>query len=219
MTTYGPPTKTVQDVYDYVKRAFGDESGVQLTNEDIVRWINEAQSSIAEANETLQAVATTNLVANQADYSVSSITPVIYKISSVLIDGRRIINMPVSQAEESISNADPQELESGSPQFWYEWAKTITFWPVPSTSGTITIRYIAQPADVTTTGTDVLSLTDDYFMDIVNYVLKQAYEMDENPEMMQLKAQEFDRSMTERGERSTNAQNMTYPTMTVYELF
>jgi len=42
--------------------------------------------------------------------------------------------------------------------------------------------------------------------------------MDENPEMMQLKAQEFDRSMAERGEKSTNAQNMTYPTIIAYEL-
>jgi hypothetical protein len=47
--TYSNPTKTVGQIYDYVKRAFGDESGVQLTNADIVRWINDAQNEIAEA--------------------------------------------------------------------------------------------------------------------------------------------------------------------------
>ena len=217
--SYGPPTKTVQNVYDFVKRTFGDEAGVQLANADIVRWINEAQEEIAVANKAIQAVATTPLVANQTDYSVAGVTPRIYEINSILIDGRRIGNIPVSQAEESISLADPEGSETGAPQFWYEWANTIKFWPKPNVGGTIQIRYIAFPTDVTTNGTDVLSLRDEYFMDIVNYVLKQAYEMDENPEMMQAKAQEFTQSVTERGEKETNSQHMTYPTLTVYELY
>lgn len=217
--SYGPPTKTVQDVYDFVKRTFGDEAGVQLSNADIVRWINEAQEEIAVANKAIQAVATTPLVADQTDYSLSTVTPRIYEINSILIDGRRVGNIPVSQAEESISLADPEGSETGAPQFWYEWANTIKFWPKPNAGGTIQIRYIALPSDVTTNGADVLSLRDEYFMDIVNYVLKQAYEMDENPEMMQAKAQEFTQSVTERGEKETNSQHMTYPTITVYELY
>ena len=216
--SYGAPTKTVQDVYDYVKRVFGDEAGVQLSDSDIVRWTNQAQREIAHETSCLQTVATTSIVAGQADYTVGSVSPVIYEISSVLIDGRRIVNTSVSQAEESISLSDPTEAESGAPQFWYEWANTLTFWPVPNTNGTLTIRYIAEPTDVTVTGTDVLSLPDEYFQDVVTFVLKQAYEMDENPEMMQLKAAEYQSSLAERGERSSNAQNMTYPTMLVYEL-
>lgn len=217
--SYGPPTKTVQNVYDYVKRIFGDEAGVQLSNQDIVRWINEAQEDINIANKVLQTTATTALVANQTDYSLSGVTPKIYEINSLLIDGRRIGNIPISQAEESISLADPEGSETGAPQFWYEWANVIKFWPKPNAAGTIEIRYIAQPSDVTTNGNDLLSLPDEYFSDIVNYVLKQAYEMDENPEMMQLKAQEFSQSVAERGEKETNAQHMTYPVMTVYELY
>lgn len=217
--SYGPPTKTVGNVFDYVKRVFGDEAGVQLSNADIVRWINEAQDDINIANKALQQVATTSLVAGQSDYTLSSITPLIYEINSLLIDGRRIGNIPISQAEESISLADPEGSETGAPQFWYEWANTIKFWPVPNAPGTITIRYIAKPVDVTNNVNDVLSLRDEYFMDIVNYVLKQAYEMDENPEMMQLKAQEFNKSISERGEKETNSQHMTYPVMTVYELY
>lgn len=217
--SYGPPTKTVQDVYDYVKRVFGDEAGVQLSNDDIVRWINEAQHDINIANKAIQAVATTPLVAGQSDYTVSGVSPAIYEINSLLIDGRRIGNIPISQAEESISLADPENSETGAPQFWYEWANTIKFWPVPNAGGTISIRYIAEPTEVTTSGTDLLSLRDEYFTDIVNYVLKQAYEMDENPEMMQIKANEFQQSVAERGEKETNAQHMTYPTMTVYELY
>ena len=217
--SYGPPTKTVGDVYNYVKRVFGDEAGVQLSNDDITRWINEAQRDLAIENAAIQAVATTPLIVNQATYSLSGITPRINDISSLLIDGRRIGNIPVAQAEESISLADPEGAEVGAPQFWYEWADQIIFWPKPSQPGTITIRYTAEPTDVTTNSNDVLSLDDEYFMDIINYVLKQAYEMDENPEMMQAKATEYNQRVAERGEKGTNAQNMTYDTITVFDLY
>lgn len=216
--SYIAPTRTVQNVIDYVVRIFGDESGVQLAQSDIIRWINEAQREINRQNAVLQQVATTALTAGQSEYDLSSITPPIYEINSLLVNGRRVGNISVAQAEESISLNDPESYETGAPQFWYEWANQVSFWPVPESSGTIKIRYTAVPIDVTS-GTDTLSLTDEYFMDIVNYVLKMAYEMDENPEMMQMKAGEFSQSLAERGEQNRNAQHMTYPTMTVYELF
>lgn len=216
--SYVSPTKTVQDVFDYVKRVFGDEAGVQLSSADIIRWINEAQREINRQNAVLQQVATTALNAGQAEYTLSGVTPAIYQINSLLINGRRIGNISVSQAEESISLSDPESEETGAPQFWYEWANTITFWPVPSTAGTIKIRYTAVPADISAAG-DTLTMPDEYFMDVVNFVLKMAYEMDENPEMMQAKSVEFNQSLAERGEQFRNAEHMTYPKITVYELF
>lgn len=216
--SYIAPTKTVQDVINNVTRVFGDEAGVQLSNNDIIRWINEAQREINRQNAVLQQTATTTLNAGQADYSLASISPPIYEINSLLINGRRIGNISVSQAEESISLADPESEETGAPQFWYEWANTITFWPVPSTAGTIKIRYTAIPTDIAADN-DTLTIPDEYFMDIINYVLKMAYEMDENPEMMQAKSVEFNQSLAERGEQFRNAEHMTYPKITVYELF
>jgi hypothetical protein len=217
--SYSPPTKTVGDVYSQVKRAFGDESGVQLTNDDIARWINEAQVDIAEQNQVLQAKATMMTVAGQAAYSLSAITPPIDSIASILLNGRRIGNIPISQAEESISLADPEGLEVGAPQFWYEWAGEIIFWPKPGQAYNMLIRYTAEPTDVTTTTTDVLSLPDECFTDVCNYVLMRAYEMDENAEMMAVKQAEYSTSVAERGETERQAATMTYGTATVYELY
>jgi hypothetical protein len=217
--TYGPPTKTVGDVYAQVKRVFGDESGVQLTNNDIARWINEAQSDIAEQNQVLQAVATMSTVSNQATYSLASVTPRIDSIASILLDGRRIGNIPISQAEESISQADPAGTEIGAPQFWYEWAGEITFWPKPGQVYTMLIRYTAEPADVTTTTTDLLSVPDECFSDVCNYVLMRAYEMDENAEMMAVKQAEYSTSVAERGETERQAATMTYETTITFELY
>jgi hypothetical protein len=217
--TYSPPTKTVGDVYDQVKRVFGDESGVQLTNTDIARWINEAQTDIATQNQVLQATATMSTVSNQATYSLSSVTPTIDSIASILLNGRRIGNIPISQAEESISLADPEGLEIGAPQFWYEWAGEITFWPKPGQVYSMLIRYTAEPTVVTTSGNDLLSVPDECFSDVCNYVLMRAYEMDENPEMMAIKQAEYSTSVAERGETERQAATMTYETTITFELY
>ncbi len=216
--TYSNPTKTVGQIYDYVKRAFGDESGVQLTNADIVRWINDAQNEIAEAAGVIPATATISVVAGTSTYSLTSVTPLINTVASISLNGRRIGNISVAQAEESISLSDPEGLEIGAPQFWYSWSGDITFWPIPNKDYTMSIRYFAQPTDVTVTTTDVLSVPDDCFTDVVNYVLMRAYEMDENPEMMAAKQAEFSSSIAERGQNEMLSQNMTYEKGTVYEL-
>ena len=217
--SYSSPTKTVGDVYDQVKRVFGDESGVQLTNDDIARWINEAQVDISKQNQILQTTATVNVTGGTATYSLSAVTPKIDSIASILLDGRRIGNIPVSQAEESISLADPEGTETGAPQFWYNWGGDITFWPVPNKNYTMLIRYTAQPTDVTSSTTDVLAVPDECFSDVCNYVLMRAYEMDENAEMMAVKQAEYSTSVAERGEIEREAATMTYGTATVYELY
>jgi len=216
--SYSSPTKTVGDVYNVVKRIFGDESGVQLTNDDIVRWINEAQVDISKQNQVLQTTATVAVTANTATYALTSVTPKIDTIASILLNGRRVGNIPISQAEESISLADPLGTQTGSPQFWYAWGGDVTFWPKPNQDYTMTLRYVAQPANVTVTTTDVLSLPDETFTDIVNFVLMKAYEMDENPQMMAVKQAEYSASVAERGETERLAATMTYETNITFEL-
>ena len=216
--SYSSPTKTVGDVYNVVKRIFGDESGVQLTNADIVRWVNEAQVDISKQNQVLQTTATVAVTANTATYALTSVTPKIDTVASILLNGRRVGNIPISQAEESISLADPLGTQTGSPQFWYAWGGDVTFWPKPNQDYTMTLRYVAQPANVTVTTTDVLSLPDETFNDIVNFVLMKAYEMDENPQMMAVKQAEYSASVAERGETERLAATMTYETNITFEL-
>jgi hypothetical protein len=198
---------------------FGDESGVQLTDTDIVRGINEAQVDLASQNQIIPAVATLPVLANVATYDLSGVTPKIDSVASILLDGRRVGNIPISQAEESISLLDPESYEIGAPQFWYEWAGEITFWPTPGQNYTLTLRYTAEPTDVTTNATDVLSVPDECFTDIVNFVLMKAYEMDENAEMMAIKQAEYSTSVAERGETERQAQTMTYETTITFELY
>lgn len=216
--SYNIPTKTVSDVGAAVKRVFGDESGVQIVDNDIVTWTNEAQFAVASSTKVLKSKAVTSMVSGTNTYSLATITPKILQIESLLVDGRRVGYMSVAQAEESISQADPLAEEVGFPAFWYEWAGEITFWPKPNLNAQITIRYTALP-DTLTAVSNTLSVPDEFFTDIVNYVLKKAYEMDENGSMMSFKNQEFEASMADLTDDERQAQNMTYETLTIYDHF
>ena len=69
--SYNIPTKTGLDVAAAVKRTFGDESGVQLVDNDIVNWINQAQVHIASSTRVLKTKATTSLISGQNTYSLA----------------------------------------------------------------------------------------------------------------------------------------------------
>lgn len=211
---YAPITRTAGQVMQAVKRKFGDESGVQLEDADLLAWINDSQDAIVNKNKILKAKSILSLAEGVSTYSFP--TDNVQQIDSVLVDGRRIPNMSVSQAEETISQQDPRGVVSGFPQFWYEWAGELTFWPKPDEGGSLTLRYSAKPTPVTSADS-LLSLPDTYYQDVVNYVLKQAYEMDENESMMQVKGQEFEASLLARSEEERTAQTMTYEVITVVD--
>ena len=217
MATYGTPTKLLSDVSTVVKRKFGDESGVQITDADILGWTNDAQVYLNARSNVLKAKATVSSVAGQAAYSFTSLY--IQQIESIHYAGTRIPNMSFSQAEETVSRYDPnQEVSEDLPVLWYEWAETFTFWPVPSGVQNIDVYYTKLPTKLVNP-TDVLSLPDDFFDDICKYVLAQAYELDEDWEAMQLKTSQVQQSLDMRGEESRSAQEMTYPVITVIDDF
>lgn len=212
--TYGAKTRLVSEVITAIQRQFGDESGVQLENTDIIRWINDAQDVIVAKNKVLKAKSTTPAVAGQAAYTFPSEN--IHQIESIHFNGYRVPNMSFVEAEEHIFQSDPQAIALGDPLLWYEWAGTFTFWPAPNSDANIDLYYTQRPVPVVNV-TDVLSVPDKYYQDVVRYCMQNAYEMDEDMASSQAKGQQFDASLNEKSEEERTAQNMTYDKITVYE--
>ena len=214
--SYSPPSRLVSEVMTAVKRQFGDESGVQLEDSDLIRWVNDAQDVIVAKTKVTKAKSTIAATANQAAYTFPSEN--MHQIESIHYDSNRIPNMSFPEAEEYIFSSDPEQVAFGNPVLWYEWAGTFTFWPAPDDTKNIDLYYTKRPARVTAS-TDLLSLPDKYYQDVVRYVLQQAYEMDEDLGNAQAKGQQFEASMNEFSEEDRTSQNMTYNTITVYEQY
>lgn len=210
---YSPSTRTVAEVVQQVNRLFGDESGVQLEEADVLRFINDAQDEIVKRNRALKAVSTTSSVVGQAAYTFAELN--ILQIESLHYHGRKLRNIPFAEAENMV--IDPSNDDSNDePWLWYEWAGSITLFPIPATVQEIKLYYTKTPPRVTTLA-DVISVPDKYYTQIVQYCLAQAYELEDDMQGSQLKTQQFQEGLAVMAEEERTAQNMTYPVINTVE--
>lgn len=209
-----PRTMKVSDVTARVKRQFGDESGVQITDTDILRWINDGQREIVSKNEILQTRAVTDLVANQADYDFAAES--ILKVRAIKVNGRRLKNLPYQEAEELFSQSDPKREATGEPEFWTLFAGQFSLYPKPSVGATggLVLDYIKMP-ETMTLQTDTLVLPDRYFNTLVHYVLSQAYEQDEDWVAAGNKTAQLEATLNSLLEEDNRPQNEYYPSVSV----
>jgi hypothetical protein len=80
----------------------------------------------------------------------------------------------------------------------------------------LTILYLARPTDITVLG-DNLALPDEYFNRLLEYVLQQAYEMDEDWNAAAAKAQQLSSGLALLQESDTWQERETYPVITVLD--
>jgi len=210
---YGPATRTVADVVRALKRTFGDESGVQIEDADILMWINDAQDEIVKRNKILKAASTATSIINQASYQFP--TEDILQIESLHFDEMKLQNMPFAQAEQDFINKDTP-TEYGTPILWWEWGGVFTLYPAPNQMLEIKLYYTKKPVRITSV-IDLLSVPDKYYKQVVDYAMQQAYEMDEEPELSQMKGQQFETGLDNMAEEERTAQQMTYPTITILD--
>lgn len=204
----------VSEIAARIKRQFGDESGVQVTDDDIYRWVNDAQKDIAMAQTLLETVATTPIVANQNEYTL----PLnILTLRSIRVLGNKIKVLSLQEAEEYIPNFDLSSAWiTGVPEVAWIWANTIALYPVPNTSGSLKVYYTRNPIEITA-GTDTPELPTKYHLRIVEYCLAQAYEMDENWDAAGNKVSQFSSSINAMRDDEKWTDRSFYPTITVLE--
>lgn len=203
-----PSTKTYGALAQDVKRRFGDESGVQLEDADILRWANDGQQQIVTENKVLRSKATSPLVAGTYDYDFPSID--IHAITSIHVNGSPIRNLPFEDAEQTIMASDPDRTQAGTPAFWFLWDDTFTLWPTPDANGTITLYFTRPATALTGNPSDLLDVSDKYYSALVNYVLQQAYEMDEDWQASQAKEAQFKTALAEQREEDFLAADTFY---------
>lgn len=207
-----PITKTAADIATYVKRQFGDESGVQITDQDIYRWINAAQLQIVGKIAPIKGKATTNIISGTRTYSFVGLP--IHQIESLHYDGNFLPPKSFAQAERDIIEY-PDNPDAGTPAFWYEWAGEVYLFPTPNQSVTdgLEIYYTKMPTTVVT-GSDLLSVPDKFFEAISAWVLMKAYELDEEFDQANNQRQFFDGQLMEQNGEELTSANSTYPVIT-----
>jgi hypothetical protein len=209
-------TRHAQDVLTYIKRQFGDESGVQITDQDIMSWINLAQMDIATITKCIQGRATGDILSGQFEYQIPVANAL--EITTLRFNGNPITGVEFTQAEQILVTQDPNRNSKGQPVWWTRWANTISIYPTPDQDypGSLTIYYYGAPADVTSAG-DLLSLPDRHYPAILFYCLSKAYELDEDYSASSQAYQNYQNKLGDTLDDETKALNLFYPTITMVD--
>ena len=207
-------TKLVSDVATDIRRTFGDESSVQVTDDDILRWVNSAQREILIANKILRAVGTTDITAGQSEYTLDALK--IVSIQSIHYLGRKLDYRSFNEAEEYVQRYDPLKEITGDPIMWFEWGGVINLYPVPSSTkvGGLTVYYIGEP-DLLVGMASLLSVPDSYYENILQFVLSKAYELDEDASNSAAKLNQFNQSLLSSADDVNYTNNDFYPRISV----
>lgn len=208
-------TRTVSDVKTTVERQFGDESGVQLSLADIIRWTNDGQREICETNTSInEKKAVANIVNGQDVYALRSDPSFtgIALINSVRYNGIPLKGISFQEAEKYIVNTP---TATGTPNIWYEDNNDLRLFPKPEEdlTGGLTVYFTTTPTPVTAIGS-MLDIPDRYFNALVQYVMAQAYEMDENFQGAQYKQAQFDKSLGQK-QNKTSVNETSFPTILI----
>ncbi|HET7713138.1 MAG TPA: DUF6682 family protein [Patescibacteria group bacterium] len=181
----------VSEIATRVRRQFGDEAGVEITDADIIRWVNDAQREIAVRNNLLQVRATAGAVNGQAEYSIPAN---LVTLHTVLYQNRKLQPLSIQEANDLINDG----TATGIPTHFWQFAGIITLYPAPDTTDPDDIKLL-----YTRTATEITALDQTpevpvtYHNRIVEYVMAQAAELDENLNRYQLKMGEFQTGMLE----------------------
>lgn len=210
---YSDPTYKVSDIVTDIKRTFGDEAGVQITDADILRWINSGQLEIINLSGPNRSVSTADVINGQAEYSISSLS--ILKIQSIRYKGLPLEFMSFQDYENYIASNDPSQSNTGTPVLWTEWGGRILLYPTPNANAnaSLSIYYISEPVKVVAL-TDFLTVPDMYYNRLLDYVLARAYELDEDPQNSQFKLNQFNKGVNELASDETS-QETSYPMVTI----
>lgn len=168
-----------------VQRQFGDDSGIQITATDILRWINQAGIDIARKTGCVLDHKETTSVANDGSYSLPDDC---INVRRVTYSDEVLLQTTMEVADQDWTTRDKSPQVSGTPQYFYIWNNILYVYPVPSTSSTgiLDIWYARIPAAVTDATAQTLEIPAKFHEMIVRYCLSRAKELNDEYDVAKL---------------------------------
>lgn len=200
-----------------LKRIFGDQAHIQLAENDLNSWMTAAQTEIAVAASLLQVkAAASGTMPNMVLPADMLELHAVWWLNDVSVSS------PFYQPLKFMSFADAQATANDNggsgalvPHSYWIFGETLTFVPyIPGVTGQVQLFYTRQPTPITGIQRD-FDIPITYHERILEFCLKQAYEMDENYEASAFKTTEFKDNLGEQIDQDAWAQHATYPTISV----
>lgn len=209
----------VSDVIIRVQRLFGDQSGVQIDDNDIIRYINDAQREIVMHNEAvLETTTTVNIVAGQNIYAFPTDLLVLRSLRVQLTSSagyQYIKYYNLSEFDKVIYSWDGGDFKDKNVLIYTLYGREIFLYPTPNVSITdgLKLLYSTYPTDVALT-TDELSVPLEYHNAVLRFCLHRATMQDEDYQASAIHEQQFLQNVQILSNREGRGARETYPTIT-----
>jgi hypothetical protein len=204
-----PSNRTFGELLRAVQRGFGDESGVQLEDQDVVDFANQGLMDIVSENGVLKARSTTPSTIGQREYTFPESQ--IARVEYIHYAGRMLPNMPFQEAQTKLGDFDPLQERTGTPQWWYSYGDTFWLWPTPTESAPVELFYVRYPTPLTSDPNQPIGVPDKWFNPLVAYVLTRAYEMDQDWQAAQVKDEQYKAALASQSEEESQQQWGAFP--------
>jgi hypothetical protein len=183
------------DVRARVQSDVGDTSGALITNEDIYRWINDAQREVTRRIECNMELASTPSSNGRSSYDLPNncFKPMSLSYNDVPLD------RTTKQLADQYWPTRVQAGQEGTPLAWYTYSNSQKIWlyPAPAADGdTIKLWFLRSPIDVVDDDSP-LDLPEDTHGDVVTFVKARAKEKDEEDQKAAALMAQFDVGMAQ----------------------
>lgn len=179
----------LNDIIKRVQRQFGDDVEAQITEEDIVRWVNDACLEIASNNVTNQGyfLGTTPVTSGVREYELPAD---MLTLRSIRLDNRKLIASSYEQVSEL---DDSMDTAVGRPTHYWVYDGKVNLYPTPNEDyNSLTIMYVKTPDILSASMKNVEpDIPTQYHPRIVEYCIAQAAELDDNLAHYQQKMGQF----------------------------
>lgn len=211
---------TVSDIFVRVQRAFGDESGVQVTEEDCLRWINDAQREVVMQHAgLLMKEGFIDTESGTAEYTLPTdcftLNFVGYR-DSTTSSYYSLRWLPESAMNQYANGWDGNDFSAAYPQVYMKDTNDkIILFPRPdrSVASGIKLTYARYPIDLTD-AEDAIDLPFYYHSYVEHFCMMKAYEKDEDWESADRKAQLVQSTIDFNNHRESWFGRETYPSVT-----
>jgi hypothetical protein len=199
----------VDEIVRRVQRIFGDSNQAQISIEDIVDWINDAQRMISRETEILE---------GQVDLNTSS-TKESIELPTDFIRERRVTHLgnklertTLGELDNYAYPSDPLLSTTNQANAYYIWGNDLYLypWPKVNATGTVHLWYTRLPVDVVTVD-DVPEIPTRMHAEIVDYCLSIARESNEDWDAANAKLQQFTTRMGRSKDEATATAQSSYP--------
>lgn len=167
---------TVQEIFDRVKSDFGDTSGAEINDAELLRWVNDEQLEIVRLTGCLEGSTTLSTSQGVSNYAM---TNDMIEVRSISVDGALIKRTTKEELDKQYPLRDAN-YPTGVASLFYIHARRIYFYPAPSTTGSfnVAVPYVKAPTLLTSTA-DTPEIPSIYHVGLVRALVIRAKEKDE----------------------------------------